>query len=221
MQKTSFALVAALTATLSFTAQAHAETHNHDHDHEHEHTHEHAHDDQIYKGYFEDSQIADRPLTDWEGAWRSVYPLLIEGKLAPVMEHKAEHSDKSADDYTAYYATGYATDVDKIDISGDTVTFHQGASETVAEYGYDGYEVLTYSKGNRGVRFIFEKVSGDEDAPEFIQFSDHGIFPSKANHYHLFWGNDRAKVLEELSNWPTYYPAERTDDEIVADMLAH
>ena len=46
--------------------------------------HAHSHDaeaEQIYKGYFEDSQIADRALSDWEGDWQSVYPLHTSGKL--------------------------------------------------------------------------------------------------------------------------------------------
>jgi Zn/Cd-binding protein ZinT len=37
-------------------------------------------------------------------------------------------------------------------------------------YASDGYGILTYKKGNRGVRFIFAKTGGDADAPGFIQF---------------------------------------------------
>ncbi|MCR6719457.1 MAG: metal-binding protein ZinT [Chitinophagaceae bacterium] len=47
------------------------------------------------------------------------------------------------------------------------------------------------------MRFIFKKVEGDADTPQFIQFSDHRIAPAKADHYHLYWGNDRAALLEE------------------------
>jgi zinc transport system substrate-binding protein len=190
----------------------------HDHD---EHAHAHDHDDQIYKGYFEDGQIADRPLSDWEGDWQSVYPLLQDGILAPVMAHKAEAGTMTAEEYAAYYDVGYHTDVERIAIEGDTVSFYAAGEPLVADYAYDGYEVLTYEKGNRGVRFIFAKTQGDEAAPRFIQFSDHRIAPSTADHYHLYWGDDRAALLEELSNWPTYYPSDLSADEIVAEMLAH
>ncbi|WP_417253742.1 ZinT family metal-binding protein [Celeribacter sp.] len=221
MQKTSLTVATALVATLSFAPHAQAD-HQHDHDHDaHSHEQAHSHDDQIYKGYFDDSQIKNRPLSDWEGDWQSVYPLLTEGKLAPVMEAKAETGDKTAEEYTAYYTTGYATDVDRIEIKGDMVTFHRKEASFTGQYEDDGYEILTYSKGNRGVRYIFEKVSGDEEAPDYIQFSDHRIFPSKADHYHLYWGVDRAAILEELTNWPTYYPAELSADDIVSEMLAH
>lgn len=198
------------------------EDHDHaEHDHDHAHGHAHDHDDKVYQGYFEDSQIADRTLADWAGDWQSVYPLLQAGTLAPVMEHKAEAGTMTADEYTAYYDVGYKTDVNRITIEGDTVTFYGAGEPATADYAYDGYEVLTYEKGNRGVRFIFAKTEGAEAAPQFIQFSDHAIAPQEAGHFHLYWGDDRAALLEELTNWPTYYPSDLSADEVVEEMLAH
>lgn len=184
------------------------------------HSHDHG-DDQIYKGYFEDSQIRDRALSDWEGDWQSVYPHLQDGTLDPVMEHKAESGTQSAEEYKAYYAIGYKTDVERITIEGDTVTFFKNGKPMKARYASDGRETLTYEKGNRGVRFIFKKVEGDADAPEYFQFSDHRIAPAKADHYHLYWGNDRAALLKEVTNWPTYYPSSLSPEEIVEKMIAH
>lgn len=192
----------------------------HDEVHDGAHAHDHG-DEQVYKGYFENAQIAERTLADWEGEWQSVYPYLRDGALDPVMARKAEHGDKSAADYEAYYEAGYRTDVDRITIDGDLVTFVRAGTPFAARYASDGYEILTYEKGNRGVRFIFEKVAGDAAAPRFIQFSDHRIAPAAADHYHLYWGDDRAAVLAELTNWPTYYPASMNADEIVAEMNAH
>ncbi len=198
------------------------EGHDHDHDgHDHAHGHDHDHDDQVYQGYFEDSQIAPRALADWEGDWQSVYPFLKDGTLDPVMEHKAEAGTMTADEYKAYYDVGYQTDVDRITIEGDTFTFYAAGEPMTARYEADGYEILTYEKGNRGVRFIFEKVEGDEAAPRFVQFSDHAIAPQDAHHFHLYWGDDRAALLEELTNWPTYYPSELSAEEVVEEMLAH
>ncbi len=184
------------------------------------HDHDHG-DDKIYKGYFEDSQIQDRTLADWAGDWQSVYPYLKDGTLDPVMEHKAEKGDMTAEEYKAYYDTGYKTDVERITIDGDTITFYRDGQPLTARYASDGYEILTYKKGNRGVRFIFEKAEGDAEAPQFIQFSDHRIAPAEADHYHLYWGDDRAKLLEELTNWPTYYPSSLDAKQIVSEMLAH
>ena len=45
--------------------------------------------------------------------------------------------------------------------------------------------------------------------------------PGAAGHYHLYWGDDRARILQELTNWPTYYPANLSAGQIVDEMLAH
>ncbi|TRW98144.1 metal-binding protein ZinT [Paracoccus sp. M683] len=207
------------------TAKAQTE-HGHDHAHDHDHGNMQGQVDgraaqRIGKGYFADDQIAGRDLSDWAGEWQSVYPLLLAGRLDPVMDHKAAHGEKSAQEYRSYYETGYRTDVDRITIAGDRVTFHRASTAVEGQYAADGHEILTYKAGNRGVRFIFQKIGGDALAPRFIQFSDHRIAPARADHYHLYWGDDRAEVLAELTNWPTFYPAGLTVDQIVTEMTAH
>ena len=199
-------------------AKAPASSHDHTHDHDAKPA---AEEKSVYKGYFEDSQIQDRTLADWQGDWQSVYPYLTDGTLDPVMAHKAEKGDKTAQEYRAYYEIGYRTDVNRIVIDGQQVSFHRGEAVVSGEYADDGRETLTYEKGNRGVRYIFRKVSGDDGAPQFIQFSDHAIAPLKAGHYHLYWGEDRAALLNEITNWPTYYPSALDGAQIVAEMLAH
>lgn len=72
-----------------------SDTHNHDHGHEHGHQH----DKDIHSGYFNDDQVKARQLSDWEGDWRSVYPLLQNGTLDSVLAHKAQEGDKSAEEY--------------------------------------------------------------------------------------------------------------------------
>lgn len=217
-------LVAPAMAWAESTGGISASTPGHDHDH----GADHSHDAQaatgaksIHDGYFADDQIRDRMLADWQGDWQSVYPYLGDGTLDPVMAHKAEKGDKTAAEYRAYYDTGYRTDVDRIVIEGDRVSFHRGAVVAAGQYAGDGHETLTYPKGNRGVRYVFRKIAGDADAPQFIQFSDHAIAPVKADHYHLYWGEDRAALLEELTNWPTYYPSALDGAQIVKEMLAH
>ena len=227
MKSTMAASIGVFLAGTLLSAPSLAADHKHtagDTHHQHSHAKSDSHfhgSDAIYKGYFEDSQINDRQLSDWRGDWQSVYPYLQDGTLDAVMEHKAEHGTMSADEYHAYYDIGYKTDVDRISIDGSSVTFYMGGQALNANYKSDGYEVLTYKKGNRGVRFIFEKIEGDSEAPQFIQFSDHRIAPADADHYHLYWGNDRTELLKEVSNWPTYYPRSLNGDEIVKEMLAH
>lgn len=224
------ALLAAAGSLLLMTAQVQAQqpaatqvpepAHDHAHDHDHDHSHDPV-SDKIRRGIFDDAQIRDRALSDWQGDWQSVYPHLQDGTLDVVMAHKARTGSKSAEEYRAEYETGYRTEIDRIVIEGDSVTFHDGDQAMAGTYEADGFEVLTYAAGNRGVRYIFEKVAGDDAAPLFIQFSDHGIFPEDAGHYHLYWGDDRAALLDEVTNWPTYYPSSLTAEDIVHEMLAH
>ncbi|SOC93089.1 zinc transport system substrate-binding protein [Rhizobium sp. AN5] len=192
--------------------------HSHSHDHSHGQTEA---EKQIYKGYFEDAQVKPRTLSDWEGDWQSVYPYLLNGSLDGIMAEKAAHGDKTAAEYRAYYEIGYKTDVNRITIKGDNVAFYKEGKPAQGTYVSDGQEILTYKKGNRGVRYIFKKTGGDADAPQFIQFSDHTIAPKKAGHYHLYWGNDRKALLDEVTNWPTYYPFQMDGPEIVEEMAAH
>lgn len=197
------------------------QSHSHSHSHGDPHSRDNALNDAIYKGYFDNGQISDRPLADWQGDWQSVYPLLLDGRLDGVMAHKAEAGDMTAAEYRDYYDIGYKTDVSRITIIGDEVSFYRGDQVIKGRYSPDGHEVLTYKKGNRGVRFIFVKSEGDAAAPKYIQFSDHRISPSASDHFHLYWGDDRAKLLEEVTNWPTYYPADLSSEAVAEEMMAH
>lgn len=179
----------------------------------------------VQAGFFEDNQVKDRELTDWAGDWQSVYPYLEDGTLDPVMDKKAEaeDADMTAEEYKEYYETGYKTDVDHININEDSITFVKGDTKSTAKYEYAGYKILEYDGGNRGVRYLFTKVEGDEEAPTSVQFSDHNIEPSEeVDHFHIFFSNDdQDTLLEEMDNWPTYFPSDWTGDQIFTDLMNH
>lgn len=174
--------------------------------------------------HFADSDVRDRSLSDWAGDWQSVYPYLEDGTLDGVMERKAESGDKTAEEYRTYYEKGYKTEDENIVINGEdnTIKFVKNGVSAEAVYQYKGYQIYDYESGSRGVRYFFEATSGDGDAPKYVQFSDHGIAPGKAEHFHIYFGNDGFDALsEEMENWPTYYPSDMTGDEIADEMLEH
>ncbi len=188
------------------------------------HNHDHTTDEDVYNGYFDDKDVKDRELSDWEGEWQSVYPYLEDGTLDPVFEHKAEEGEKTSEEYKEYYTTGYRTDVEKIDISKGKITFHQDGESRTGEYKYDGYEILEYEAGNRGVRYLFslkDPENQEVPLPQYIQFSDHGISPMESDHFHIYMGDDHEGLLKEMEHWPTYYPAGLSGDEIMEEMLHH
>ena len=178
---------------------------------------------QAAKGIFADKDVQDRQLSDWDGVWQSVEPYLADGTLYPVMQAKAvKNKDKTAEEYRAYYAKGYKTDVDMIGIENNTIEFHRGDKVTQCKYDYAGYRILNYTSGKKGVRYLFECKDKSSQAPKFIQFSDHIIAPEKAGHFHLYMGNESQEaLLSQLDNWPTYYPYSMNGNDIAHEMQHH
>ncbi len=177
----------------------------------------------VYNGYFEDSAIKDRELSDWNGSWQTVDTYLEDGTLDPVFEYKAKvNPKKTVKEYKAYYEVGYRTDISKIDIKGNKITFTLKNGEVEeSEYRYSGKKVLTYEAGNRGVRYLFEATE-PQSTYRYIQFSDHSIEPTDSEHFHLYLGNEsQEKLLEEMDNWPTFYPEEMDGQEIAQEMIVH
>ena len=83
-------------------------------------THTHTHKDEG-PSLVDAAAVQARSLSDWVGDWQSLYPLLQDGTLGAVMDHKAENGEKTAEEYRAYYELGYKTDVERILIDGSSV----------------------------------------------------------------------------------------------------
>ena len=80
----------------------------------------------------------------------------------------------------------------KITIDGENgiMEFTKNGVAAKGTYEYKGYQIYDYESGSRGVRYFFEKTNGDDAAPKYVQFSDHGIAPGAAEHFHIYAGND-------------------------------
>ena len=64
-------------------------------------------------GVFDDANVQNRMLSDWDGVWQSVYPLLQSGKLDPVFQKKADaDKTKTFAEIKDYYRKGYVTDIE-------------------------------------------------------------------------------------------------------------
>ncbi len=180
---------------------------------EHEHSHEHNTD-------FEVDDVKDRTLSEWNGSWQSTYPLLLDGSLDEVWEHKAEDDDTmTAEDYKKKYTTAYETDVVTIKINAPEIEYVTADKSVKADYDYSGFYIRTKDDGSKQVRYKFEKKSGDDSAAKYIVFSDHNIEPSEPEHFHLYSGNDGFdSLVEEGTHFPTYYPSSLNAEDIVEEM---
>ncbi|WP_158783406.1 metal-binding protein ZinT [Pantoea sp. BAV 3049] len=174
-------------------------------------------------GEFADRQVKDRSLTDWDGMWESVYPLLINGDLDPVFKKKAKmDKSKTFEEIKEYYRKGYKTEINAIGIENGVMEFYVGNRISSCKYKYAGRKILTYLSGKKGVRYLFECQDPGSKAPKYVQFSDHTIAPRKSAHFHLFMGNSSQEdLLKEMDNWPTWYPYQLTKAQVVDEMLHH
>ena len=173
-------------------------------------------------GDFDDSDVKDRSLSDWNGDWQSVYPYVLDGTLDPVMEKKAESGTKTAEEYKESYIASYETDIEKISIDGNTITYTRKDGTSAAAYDSEGFYIRHKDDGSKQVRYKYQKVSGDADAPTYIVFSDHNISSAEPEHFHLYFGEDGFdSLVEEGKHFPTFYPASLTGAEIADEMLEH
>lgn len=192
----------------------------------HNHAHKHPQSETARKaseGIFDDKDVKDRPLSDWDGVWQSINPYLLNGDLDPVLEAKAKkNKDKTLEGYRAYYKTGYATNIEMIGIENNVIEFHIKGKVSSCEYQYSGLKILRYESGKKGVRYLFECNKNDSGAPKYVQFSDHIIEPTPSSHFHIYMGNEsHEKLLQEMDNWPTFYPYSLDKEQIVHEMLYH
>lgn len=172
--------------------------------------------------HFADSDVQDRSLSDWSGDWQSVYPYVLDGTLDQVMEKKAESGRKTAEEYKESYIASYETDIEKISIDGNMITYTRKDGTSTATYDSEGFYIRHKDDGSKQVRYKYQKASGDADAPTYIVFSDHNISSAEPEHFHLYFGEDGFdSLVEEGKHFPTFYPASLIGTEIADEMLEH
>ena len=171
---------------------------------------------------FADSDVKDRSLSDWDGEWQSVYPYVLDGTLDSVMKKKADSGTKTAEEYKKSYISSYETDIEKISIDGNTITYTRKDGTSTATYDSEGFYIRHKDDGSKQMRYKYQKASGDANAPTYIVFSDHNISSAEPEHFHLYFGEDGFdSLVEEGKHFPTFYPASLTGAEIADEMLEH
>ena len=183
------------------------------------HDHGHSHDEQLTE-----NDIEDRTLSDFAGAWKSLHPFLLNGDLDKFCEHRAEEDEDSSttkDTYWEKYKASWQCDAEKISINGDTITFTYADGKTVsAEYTYAGYQPKLNDEGKiRSVRYQFETTSAD--APEYVQFNDHGHEPGEAEHFHIYFGNDGFDALMSAKTNPFFVKDALSAEDILDELMGH
>lgn len=183
----------------------------HDHDHEHEHAE------------IEEDDIQDRELTDFAGNWQSLYPLLEAGDLAEYVEHHAEEHDEPADEVLEELAEKWGCDVTAISIDGAKIDFtYADGTKKSGEYKYAGYSPVLADDGDvKAVLYQYERESGE--SPKYVMFNDHGFEPSKAEHFHIFYGDgtDFETTKKDFKYTPYFIPDGLNGEEAVEMLEGH
>ena len=184
---------------------------------------EHAHDHSKEFSTFEDHEVQDRSLSDWEGSWQSAYPFALDGTLDDAFAVMAEEGEMTADEYKTYYQKGYKTDITNIDIAGDHITFtYENGKKAGTDYKYIGYYIQNWSTGTKAAMYRFEAVDRTSGAPIYIEFNDHMIESAAAEHFHIRMSNESFDAIVDPENsWPTFFPADMTGEELCEHMEGH
>ena len=184
---------------------------------------EHAHDHSKEVSTFEDHEVQDRSLSDWEGSWQSAYPFALDGTLDDAFAVMAEEGEMTADEYKTYYQKGYKTDITNIDIAGDHITFtYENGKKAGTDYKYIGYYIQNWSTGTKAAMYRFEAVDRTSGAPIYIEFNDHMIESAAAEHFHIRMSNESFDAIVDPENsWPTFFPADMTGEELCEHMEGH
>ena len=153
---------------------------------EDEDEHEHAHSSEI-----DEHDIKDRSLSEFNGKWQSLYPVLMNGNLEEYVEHQAEEKGKSEAEMKAEIAAKWNCGAKSVKVSGNkiTITYDSGKSVT-GKYSYAGYAVKRNDEGKiTNVRYKFE--SKDKNVPKYVMFNDHGFAPAdEVAHFYFYFGNN-------------------------------
>ena len=193
---------------------------------EHEHDHDH--------GEVVESEIKDRPLSDFAGDFQSVLPYFEDGTLDEYITEEAEEHEKSFAEMKQEFLEKRKSDYNTLSIKHNTVSF-QTSSETVsAEYEYLGFQPVKDDDGDvTSVWYTFQSKDPASGVPVYLAFNDHGTgadvheeeheeHEEEIAHFHLRYGNENIDALIDEENWaPTFYAANAPSEEIKEAVAGH
>ncbi len=185
---------------------------------EEEHHHEHG---AKSVSTFDDHEVRDRNLSDWEGEWTSPYSLVLDGTLDEVWQHKSEDGKMSPEEYKEYYKKGYKTDIKSISIKNNRITFvYENGNKVSSTYKYIGHYIQHWSSGTKAAMYRFVADNKKDNVPQYIELNDHIIEPCPAEHFHIRMSNESFDaIIDPEGNWPTFFPKTMSGEEIAEDLM--
>ncbi|MCR5188972.1 MAG: zinc ABC transporter substrate-binding protein [Treponema sp.] len=194
-----------------------AEEHEHNHEHHEAEAHEHHHDDEITE-----ADIKARKLSEFNGEWQSLYPVLKKGALEEYVHSQAEKKSISEKDSFAEIEAKWNCGVKNIVIKGNKITFiYDNGKKETETYKYAGFATKTNDEGKiSSIRYKFE--SKGKKGPKYVMLNDHGHEPADSvAHFHIYFGNkDFDELLNTTSN-PFFVASGLNDKECLENLMGH
>jgi zinc transport system substrate-binding protein len=141
---------------------------DHDDDDEHDEHGGHGHDEA-----FDPESVQDRPLSDWDGAWKSLAPMLQTDSLDAYLLHYAEERELTVGEARTMRAEAWKSDdLLSFSIEGEVLTADGQDGAISAQYTYGGYALV---EGDHGVSVWYQYQIADPTAslPSYLLFYDH------------------------------------------------
>lgn len=162
----------------------------------------------------------DRPITDFDGDWKTGMPYLLDGTLDEWVKTKAEENEVSVEEMLETYKTRWASDYDTYSVHNGQVTLNG----ITAQYAYAGFEPTETSAW-----YILKLADGTPNMPTYLLFNDHGTGNEAGDdhgeegvaHTHFRYG-ENVEELMNVENWSTmYFDASATADQVRETMVGH
>lgn len=191
--------------------------------------HDHDHSDEAV----DPDNVQDRPLTDWEGAWTSIAPLLDSDALDGYLQSLADENETTLEETRAARAAAWQSDVADFTLEGDTLTVTDDAGTHSAQYAYAGYALIESDHGT-SVWYQYEIKAPTEGMPARLLFNDHSTAPAEHHeehegeheeewaHTHLRYGDESFDALLARTDWsPFFVDASAAPQDVEALLTGH
>lgn len=159
-------------------------------------------------------------LKGWEGTWNSIGLYLDEKELDSAFEAKGKKEGKTAAEIKQGKKDVYATEVNSMVISGDTIKFYDtklmkegGEGKATAE---ETYKFAGNVKFGKGMWATFESTAADSKHKYLMMTSAHG---DDMMHFHIRFGNESFEKLQEQKAYPTYIKYDTKIETLKEEMM--
>eukprot|EP00833_Pecoramyces_ruminatium_P018930 jgi/Orpsp1_1/1192962/evm.model.d7180000097203.1 len=160
------------------------------------------------------SHAQEREFKDWNGGWKSYYPMILAGKFDDVFASVGEQGEM----YKQMYTEGFKTNIVHLDFDEktNTVTYkYDDGKEVKAEYKYKGYDILQWQENVYGVFYKLERVDKDSEAPKYLRICDEYLKSVDNNNNMFAWISDKSfDDAYDIQHWLGFSRDELSDEEI-------